>query len=652
MSRTDVTSGYIDSYVKKLTYSGKNPVQVCNLRIHEDKRLIKNDSIFTMVEMNGQRQSFLSPVSGTVTKLYVHELDILFYDSIILEYEECQHTITFKNLCSDCGIDLNQLKNTVSTCRKAVISMEPSFPKVKITAEEALRYDNEDLNFLLRKRKLHLLIDLDQTLVHTTNSKNYSPSSSDIITYQLNTPMSQTFYTKLRSGVKEFLTNLRPLYQFHIVTFGERPYVNTIVKLIDPNGIFFSHRILSRDQCLNLTDKTANLSTLFPYSDALVCIIDDRDDVWNYASNLVQVKPYTWFKDVGDINSLRLSSLSISQTQIETNEEIYQSGGKHKIKKTSDRLSKRLKEHNDSDEVVDSDLYLQQLESILKRIHKKFYTAYDQWVQHNKGIMPTLKEIMPNIRRQILNSVSLCFTDLMPTNYPFEKHRATKIAKMMGAIVTHDLQFDENGTIRTTHLIAGKQTMKVQRALENNVKVVTPEWLIDCYEQWENKPEENYILLPDYDVRKSKLFTEEIPRVSKRRYCEIQNEVSISLPSSSDEKIIFNQEPSQTNCSNLSRKNPSECSSNQDNFDIQENDNDDTRSRPLKRHRTVTLAHTVEKKTDGNDEDFDSDSSSIQEWHDLFFVSDNDISSDEEGLSDDEVPRGWNEVYRKKNKWS
>ncbi|CAF5161681.1 unnamed protein product, partial [Rotaria sp. Silwood1] len=106
------------------------------------------------------------------------------------------------------------------------------------------------------------------------------------------------------------------------------------------------------------------------------------------------------------------------------------------------------------------------------------------------------------------------------------------------------------------------------------------------------------------------------------------------------------------NCSNLSRKNPSECSSNQDNFDIQENDNDDTRSRPLKRHRTVTLAHTVEKKTDGNDEDFDSDSSSIQEWHDLFFVSDNDISSDEEGLSDDEVPRGWNEVYRKKNKWS
>ncbi|CAF5092905.1 unnamed protein product [Rotaria sp. Silwood1] len=369
-------------------------------------------------------------------------------------------------------------------------------------------------------------------------------------------------------------------------------------------------------------------------------MIDDRDDVWNYAPNLVQVKPYTWFKDVGDINSLHLSSLSISQTQtqIKINEEIYQSGLKRKIDNTSDRLSKRLKEHNDSHEIVDSDLYLQQLEMILKRIHKIFYTFYDQWVQHKKGIMPNMKQIMPNIRRQILNSVSLCFSHIMSTNCPLEKHRATKIAKMMGATVTHNLEFDENGTIRTTHLIAGKQTMKVQQALENNIKVVTPEWLIDCYEQWEKKSEENYILLPDYDIRKSKLYTEEIPRISKRRYCDMQNEVSITSSSSSNEKIIAN------------RKSSPECLSDKDNFNRQ--DNDDTRSQPLKRQRIATLAQIIDKKTAGYDEGFDSDSSSTQEWKDLIFGRENDISSDEEGLSDDEVPRGWKKIYRKKNQWS
>ncbi|CAF4756869.1 unnamed protein product, partial [Rotaria sp. Silwood2] len=83
-----------------------------------------------MIDTNGQRQSFSSPVSGTVTKLYVRELDILSYGSIILEYEECRHAITFKNLCSDCGIYLDQLKNTlpVLTYRKSIVSMEPSFP--------------------------------------------------------------------------------------------------------------------------------------------------------------------------------------------------------------------------------------------------------------------------------------------------------------------------------------------------------------------------------------------------------------------------------------------------------------------------------------------------------------------------------------------
>ncbi|CAF1135940.1 unnamed protein product [Rotaria sordida] len=629
-----------------------------------------------MIDMNGQRQSFLSPVSGTVTELYVHELDTLSYGSIILEYEECRHTITFKNLCSDCGIDLNQLKNALSAlkCTKSVISMEPSFPTVKITAEEALRFDNEERNYLLRKRKLHLLVDLDQTLVHTTNSRIHYPSSSDVIAYQLNTPTSQTFYTKLRPGVQEFLTNLRPFYQFHIVTFGDRPYAHTIAKLIDPNGTFFSHRILSRNECLSLTDKTANLSSLFPCSDSLVCMIDDRDDVWNYAPNLVHVKPYIWFKDVGDINAIHLPSLSISHSQmvssiseqIENSEDRQQSSEKRKFNKQSDKLSKRFKE-NSSHEVVDTDLYLYQLEIILKHIHTIFYTAYDQWIQDKHGIMPNLKQIMPNVRRQVLSSVSLCFSHLMPKNYPIEKHRATIMAKTMGATVTHDLQYDWNGNIQTTHVIAGKQTMKVYQALQHNIKVVTPEWLIDCYERWEKTPEENYILMSDYDVRKSRLFTEETPRVSKRRYCGMQHEVSVvTQPSSWCEQITTNRKQSQTNNSKLSNKIPMDHSFDQytfnmsadECFDVEkevnelyigdDDDSDDTHPQPLKRQRTATPAKTLDTNIDDNDDGFESDSTSMQKLYDLISGKRDDNSSDEESLGDDDVPRGWKKVYKKK----
>ncbi|CAF3277955.1 unnamed protein product, partial [Rotaria socialis] len=299
------------------------------------------------------------------------------YGSIILEYEECRHAITFKNLCGDCGIDLSQFKNalSVSTAVKTLISIEPSFP---------------DAN-LLCKRQLHLLINLDQTLIDTTNSRNYYPSSSDIVAYQP-TPISKIFYTKLRPGIKEFLTNLRPFYQFHIITFGDQAYAHNIAKLIDPNRRFFSDRIISRDECLKLTDETINLNNLFPFDDSLVCIIDGREDIWKSTRNLVYVKPYMWFKGISDINEIHPSSAT---------------GTSEKTHQYSDETSKKPKEHNSGQTqtgsnynvVADTDVYLRRLEIILKRIHTTFYMAYDQWIDGKHGTMPDLKQIIPDIRR-------------------------------------------------------------------------------------------------------------------------------------------------------------------------------------------------------------------------------------------------------------
>ena len=42
---------------------------------------------------------------------------------------------------------------------------------------------------------------------------------------------------------------------------------------------------------------------MFPCGDNLVCIIDDRSDVWNFAPNVVQVMPYHFFQHTGDINA-------------------------------------------------------------------------------------------------------------------------------------------------------------------------------------------------------------------------------------------------------------------------------------------------------------------------------------------------------------
>lgn len=45
------------------------------------------------------------------------------------------------------------------------------------------------------------------------------------------------------------------------------------------------------------------LRDLFPCGDSMVCIIDDREDVWKFAPNLITVKKYVYFQGIGDINA-------------------------------------------------------------------------------------------------------------------------------------------------------------------------------------------------------------------------------------------------------------------------------------------------------------------------------------------------------------
>ena len=155
----------------------------------------------------------------------------------------------------------------------------------------------------MNEQRLVLLVDLDQTLIHTTN-ENIPANMRDVKHFRLHNHQSSPWYhTKIRPKTEEFLEKISKLFELHIVTFGARMYAHTIAQFLDPGKKYFSHRILSRDECFDTRAKTANLSSLFPCGDHMVCIIDDREDVWSFAPNLVHVKPYIFFKSTGDINA-------------------------------------------------------------------------------------------------------------------------------------------------------------------------------------------------------------------------------------------------------------------------------------------------------------------------------------------------------------
>ncbi|NXC51057.1 CTDP1 phosphatase, partial [Penelope pileata] len=225
---------------------------------------------------------------------------------LLVRLEGCSHPVVMKGLCAECGQDLTQIRSKngkqnvpLST---ATVSMVHSVPELKVSSEQAEQLGREDQQRLHRNRKLVLMVDLDQTLIHTTEQHCQQMSNKGIFHFQLGRgePM---LHTRLRPHCKEFLEKIAKLYELHVFTFGSRLYAHTIAGFLDPEKKLFSHRILSRDECIDPFSKTGNLRDLFPCGDSMVCIIDDREDVWKFAPNLITVKKYVYFQGIGDINA-------------------------------------------------------------------------------------------------------------------------------------------------------------------------------------------------------------------------------------------------------------------------------------------------------------------------------------------------------------
>ncbi|KAM7320565.1 RNA polymerase II subunit A C-terminal domain phosphatase isoform X1 [Alexandromys fortis] len=244
--------------------------------------------------------------AGVVRELCAQPGQVVAPGALLVRLEGCSHPVVMKGLCAECGQDLTQLQSQngkqqvpLST---ATVSMVHSVPELMVSSEQAEKLGREDQQRLHRNRKLVLMVDLDQTLIHTTEQHCPQMSNKGIFHFQLGRgePM---LHTRLRPHCRDFLEKIAKLYELHVFTFGSRLYAHTIAGFLDPEKKLFSHRILSRDECIDPFSKTGNLRNLFPCGDSMVCIIDDREDVWKFAPNLITVKKYVYFPGTGDVNA-------------------------------------------------------------------------------------------------------------------------------------------------------------------------------------------------------------------------------------------------------------------------------------------------------------------------------------------------------------
>ncbi|GAA5892694.1 protein serine/threonine phosphatase [Sporobolomyces salmoneus] len=349
------------------------PLTIHRLHSLANSQVQKTQSILTYSylpvkpDAEGKRErvveSWDSPVEGLVVKWDIKEGEIL-QDStkpIVHIREPCTHDVQWDGMCAVCGKDLTAVDYTgFSDTARATISMVHDVGGLTVSLSEAHRLESATTQRLLSQKKLSLIVDLDQTIVHATVDPTVGEWLKDptnpnfgalngVGKFKLGDEVGVKrpakkkkgkvevkvdengkgkeretesngeeavvadeeeeeeeddgcwYYIKMRPGLSSFLSRISEIYEMHVYTMGTRAYAIEVCKVIDPTGALFGGRILSRDESGSMTRKS--LQRLFPCDTNMVVIIDDRADVWDGSPNLVKVIPYEFFVGIGDINA-------------------------------------------------------------------------------------------------------------------------------------------------------------------------------------------------------------------------------------------------------------------------------------------------------------------------------------------------------------
>ncbi|PVU86633.1 hypothetical protein BB561_006627 [Smittium simulii] len=469
------------------------------------------------------RRIFYSNYDGKIEKIFKHDNEkiLLPTDKILLITEPCGHEVQFNGLCSICGKDVTFSGYHGSDLERATVNMSHDVVGLMVSNDEALRLEIQTSTRLFAQKKLSLILDLDQTLMHAyasddsgfeswlANNYDYSqaaqadasflksstssgsdaaqpdasilnssvsdatPASPPTVEYTPRNPTLRKicadlgvfflppsplkYYIKMRPGLLQFLKLASEIFELHIYTMGTREYAEAVAELIDPTNHYFKERILSRDESGSMTHKS--IRRLFPCDDSMVIVLDDRADVWNWSPNLIKVKKYAFFAGVGDINAPPIDSISLPSTL--------------PVSKVEALTQEHLTHH--STKLVDDDRELEHIFKTLKIVHSKFYAlnksvpTFNHFSRFSSSIPKSIpvSKILTKNKLAVLRGANIVFSAVIPryngAAYPFsqipENSDIWLWASQFGAEISHEISF------KTTHIVSNKlDTAKVNQA--------------------------------------------------------------------------------------------------------------------------------------------------------------------------------------------
>lgn len=363
--------------------------------------------------------------------------------SVSEEHTICQHATILNGMCVVCD---KLMDDSYGVCFDYIEK------GLRYSIDEISRLKKRNTKNLLRMRKLHLVLDLDHTLLHSrwigklTSDEKYLEKaaaaagefSSDKISrgndlFKIKIG-DNVLLVKLRPFVRSFLEEASRLFEISVCTMGNREYATRAVKLLDPDCKYFNSRIITRE---DFKQKERKYLDLVLGQENSIVIVDDTESVWGgRVENLITVGSYDFFKG--------------------------------KKKNDCKSYSEQMSDESESDGALANIL------RALKAVHALYF---DNPGNHAAG--RDVRSCLAKIRSRILMGCTILFGDDDFEELPLTWSRAEE----MGAICT--LVTDAS----ITHVVSSNtQSETFEWAEQENKCLVHPQWINDAYFLWCRQP--------------------------------------------------------------------------------------------------------------------------------------------------------------------
>ncbi|KAL0770808.1 hypothetical protein Bca101_035959 [Brassica carinata] len=337
--------------------------------------------------------------------------------------------------------------------------------RVAIQKERTRRLEEQKKMF--GSKKLSLVLDLDHTLLNSAKFHEVETAHEAMLRKKeeqdRDKPYRHLFrfphmgmWTKLRPGIWNFLEKASKLYELHLYTMGNKLYATEMAKLLDPEGVLFNGRVISKGDDGDPLDgdervpKSKDLEGVMGMESSVV-IIDDSVRVWPHNKmNLIVVERYTYFP----CSRRQFGLLGPSLLEVDFDE-----------RPEEGTLASTL--------------------AVIERIHKNFFS-------HTSLDEADVRNILASEQRKILAGCRIVFSRIFPVGEANPQlHPLWQTAEQFGAVCT--TQADEHITHVVTNSLG---TDKVNWALSRGKFVVHPGWVEASAFLYQRASESNFAIKP------------------------------------------------------------------------------------------------------------------------------------------------------------